>query len=136
MQTESACRRQVGAARAPGRRHAGGAGRAPLPVFELDRYTFLKELVLLAAALAAALLCLASARRLTLFMVDALVWPFWCLGRSPRCSRQRLARLPLAGRILAGAALFWARAALARAGRGEAVLAGSPRRSCSGRSPA
>ena len=49
----------------------------PYQLFQLDRYTIVKELVLLVAATAAALLCLANARRLTVFLVDALL-------RSPR----------------------------------------------------
>jgi uncharacterized membrane protein YfhO len=51
----------------------------PYPFFQLDRYTFVKELVLLAVALSAALFCLASARKLTVFMVDALVAGFLAL---------------------------------------------------------
>ena len=43
----------------------------PYPVFQLDRYTYPNELVLGIAALVASLLCLASARRLTVFLVDA-----------------------------------------------------------------
>ena len=45
----------------------------PYHWFQLDRYTFVKELVLLAAASAAALLCLAPARRLKVFVVDTLI---------------------------------------------------------------
>ncbi len=58
----------------------------PYPLFQLDRYTFVKELVLLAAALAAALLCIGSARRITVFMVDVLVAGSWRFRCSPRCS--------------------------------------------------
>ena len=52
----------------------------PYPLFQLDRYTFVKELVLLAAALAAVLSCLAPARGLTVFMVDALISGFLALS--------------------------------------------------------
>ena len=41
--------------------------------FQLDRYTFIKELVLLVAGTAALLLCLAGAKRLNIFLVDALL---------------------------------------------------------------
>ena len=44
----------------------------PYPVFELDRYTFPKELVVEVAGFAAALVCVASARRLTLFAVTSI----------------------------------------------------------------
>ena len=97
----------------------------PYPVFELDRYTFPKELVLEVAALAGALLCLASARRLTLFMVDALVAGF--LGVSALsalfASNGWLAFRAL-GVSFAGAALFWCGRTIARAGRREALLVG------------
>ena len=53
----------------------------PYPFFQLDRYTFVKESVLLAAALTAVLLCIGSARKLTVFMVDALVAGFLALSR-------------------------------------------------------
>jgi len=45
----------------------------PYQLFQLDRYTFIKELVLLVAGTTAALLCLAGAKRLTIFLVDALL---------------------------------------------------------------
>src|SRR5262245_53421354 len=45
----------------------------PYHRFQLDRYTFVKELVLVVGALAATLLCLAAARRMTVFVVDALI---------------------------------------------------------------
>jgi len=52
----------------------------PYPFFQLDRYTIVKELVLLAAALAAVLLCLVPARKLTVFVVDVLVAGFLALS--------------------------------------------------------
>jgi O-antigen ligase len=97
----------------------------PYPVFELDRYTFPKELVLEIAALASALLCLASARRLTVFMVDVLLAGFLALSAvsAAFASNGWLAFRAL-GVSLAGAALFWCARTIARAGRGEALLAG------------
>ena len=60
----------------------------PYPVFELDRYTFPKELVLCVAALAATLLCLASARRLTRVRGGrAAGRAISACRRSRRCSR-------------------------------------------------
>ena len=97
----------------------------PYPLFQLDRYTFVKELVLLAAALAAALLCIGSARKLTVFMVDALVAGFLALSL---VSALFAANGWLAARALgvsiAGAGLFWAARAVARAGHGARLLAG------------
>ena len=110
----------------------------PYPLFQLDRYTFPKELVLCVAALAAALLCLASARRLT------RVHGGRAAGRATSvCRRSRRCSRPTAGWpfralgvSLAGAALFWCARTVARAGRGGAAARGaSRRRSCSVRSP-
>jgi len=97
----------------------------PYPVFELDRYAFPKELVLSAGALAATLLCLASARRLTVFMVDALLAGFLVVSAVSAlfATNGWLASRAL-GVSLAGAALFWCARTVARAGRGDALLAG------------
>ncbi|HET7425495.1 MAG TPA: hypothetical protein VFJ50_00545, partial [Gemmatimonadales bacterium] len=97
----------------------------PYPLFELDRYTFPKELVLAIAALAAALICLASARRLTLFAVDAPLVGYLVLSAmsTVAASNGWLAFRAL-GVSLAGATLFWCARAVARDGRGEALLAG------------
>ncbi|HEX3273595.1 MAG TPA: O-antigen ligase family protein [Gemmatimonadales bacterium] len=108
---------------------AGGLGvvlvALPYPAFELDRYTFPKELVLLAAALAATLVCLAAARRLTVFMVDALLVGYLLISALSTlgASNGWLAFRAL-GVSLAGAALFWCARTVARAGRGELLLAG------------
>ncbi|HUQ15832.1 MAG TPA: O-antigen ligase family protein [Gemmatimonadales bacterium] len=96
----------------------------PYPFFQLDRYTFVKESVLLAAALAGVLLCIGSARKLTVFMVDALVAGF--LGLS-LVSALLAANGWLAARALgvslAGAGLFWAARTVARAGHRPRLLA-------------
>lgn len=97
----------------------------PYPVFELDRYTFPKELVLEVAALAGALLCLASARRLTLFLVDAPVAGFLAVSAlSALFATNGWLAFRALGVSLAGAALFWCGRTIARAGRGEALLVG------------
>jgi hypothetical protein len=95
----------------------------PYPFFQLDRYTFVKELVLLAAALAAVLLCIGSARKLTVFMVDALVAGFLALSLVSAlvASNGWLAARGL-GVSLAGAGVFWAARTVARAGDGPRLL--------------
>jgi O-antigen ligase len=96
----------------------------PYPFFQLDRYTFVKELVLLAVALAAVLLCIGSARTLTVFMVDALVAGFLALSLASAlfAANGWLAARAL-GVSLAGAGLFWAARTVARAGHGARLLA-------------
>jgi len=97
----------------------------PYPIFELDRYTFPKELVLTAAALAASLVCLSSARRLTVFMVDALLTGFLGLScLSALFASNGWLAFRAVGVSLAGAALFWCGRMVARAGRREALLVG------------
>ena len=97
----------------------------PYPVFELDRYTFPKELVLNLAALSTALLCLASARRLTVFLVDALLVGFLAVSAlSALLATNGWLAFRALGVSLAGAALFWCGRTLARAGAREALLAG------------
>ena len=98
---------------------------APYPFFQLDRYTFVKELILLGAALTAVLLCLASARKLTVFMVDGLVAAFLALSlvSAVFAANGWLAARAL-GVSLAGAALFWAARTVARAGHGPRLLGG------------
>jgi len=95
----------------------------PYPLFELDRYTYPKELVLVVAALAGTLLCLVSARRLTVFVVDALLAGYLAVSAASAlfATNGWLAFRAL-GVSLAGAALFWCARTVARAGRGEAVL--------------
>ena len=96
----------------------------PYNLFELDRYTFPKELVLSTAALAATLLCLASARRLTVFMVDALLAAFLLVSAvSAMFATNGWLAFRALGVSLAGAALFWCARTLARAGWGPALLA-------------
>jgi O-antigen ligase len=97
----------------------------PYPLSELDRYTFPKELVLLAAALAASLVCLASARRLTLFMVDALLAGYLVASAlSAVAAANGWLAFRAIGVSLAGAALFWCARTVARAGRGDRLLLG------------
>jgi O-antigen ligase len=95
----------------------------PYPWFQLDRYTFAKELVLLAAALAATLLSLGSARRVRLFMVDALIVGYLALSvvsSLPATNGWAAARA--SGVSLAGAALFWSARTVARAGHARPLL--------------
>jgi hypothetical protein len=96
---------------------------APYPVFELDRFTLVKELVLHLAALTVTLLCLTSARRLTVFMVDVPLVGFLALSF---LSTLLAENGWLAFRALAvsfsGALLFWCGRTLARAGRSQALL--------------
>jgi O-antigen ligase len=96
----------------------------PYELFQLDRYTLVKELVLLVAATAAALLCLSHARRLTVFLVDALLvaYLFFSLLSALAASNGWLAARGL-GVSLAGAALFWAARSVARSGRAGPLLA-------------
>src|SRR5690242_529372 len=97
----------------------------PYPVFELDRYTFPKELVLEVAALAAALVSLASARRLTLFAVDGLIGLFVLISAvSTLAASNGWLALRALGVTLAGAALFWSARAVARAGLGTPLVTG------------
>jgi O-antigen ligase len=96
----------------------------PYQLFQLDRYTFIKELVLLVAATAAALLCLTAARRLTVFLVDALLAAYLLLSllSALAASNGWLAARGL-GVSLAGAAVFWSARSVARAGRAGPLLA-------------
>ena len=95
----------------------------PYHRFQLDRYTFVKELVLLAAALAAALLCLSAARRLTLFVVDTLIAGYLALSLLSAIAATNgwLASRALAV-SLAAAALFWSARSIARAGHARPLL--------------
>jgi hypothetical protein len=96
----------------------------PYQLFQLDRYTFIKELVLLAAATAAALLCLSGARRLTVFLVDALLAGYLlCSFLSMLAASNGWLALRGFGVSLAGAALFWSARSVARAGRSGPLLA-------------
>jgi O-antigen ligase len=95
----------------------------PFQLFQLDRFLVPKELVLHTAALATGLLCLAAARRLTLFMVDAFLAGFLLLSllSTLLASNGWLAFRAL-GVTVAGAVLFWSARALARAGFGPPLL--------------
>jgi O-antigen ligase len=96
----------------------------PYPLFQLDRYTFVKELVMLASALAAALFCLGSARKITVFMVDGLVAGFLALSLlSSMLAANGWLALRGFGLSLAGAGLFWTARTLARGGHGPRLLA-------------
>ena len=95
----------------------------PYPIFQLDRYTYPKELVLGAAALAAALLCLSSARRLPVFAVDAMLVGFLALSfLSALLAPNGWLAYRALGLSAAGVALFWSARTIARAGRGDALL--------------
>ena len=95
----------------------------PYPLFELDRYTIPKELVLQVAALAAGLLCLASARRLTVFAVDALLAGFLFLSvLSTLLATNGWLAFRALGVSLAGVTLFWCARTVARAGSGAPLL--------------
>jgi O-antigen ligase len=96
----------------------------PYPLFQLDRYTFVKELVLLAAALAAVLACVGPARQLTVFMVDGLIAAFLALSvLSALFAVNGWLAARALGVSLAGAGLFWAARTVARAGHGPRLLA-------------
>jgi O-antigen ligase len=97
----------------------------PYPLFELDRYTIPKELILEAAALAAGLLCLAGARRLTVLAVDLLLGGFLLLSvLSTLFAANGWLAWRALGVSLAGATLFWCARSVARAGSGAPLLRG------------
>ncbi len=96
----------------------------PYPLFELDRYTIPKELVLETAALAAGLLCLAKARRLSILLVDVPITAFLLLSAlSALLAANGWLAFRAAGVSLAGATLFWCARTLARAGMSPPLLA-------------
>ncbi|HEU5040499.1 MAG TPA: hypothetical protein VFT84_06750, partial [Gemmatimonadales bacterium] len=95
----------------------------PYQLFQLDRYTFTKELVLVAAALGATLCCLASARRLTVFAVDALLAAFLVVSLlSALGATNRWVAFRALGVSLAAAGVFWCARAIARAGLARPLL--------------
>jgi len=97
----------------------------PYPVFQLDRYTYPKELVLCAAALAASLLCLGAARRLSVGLVDLLLAGFLAISAlSAVLAVNEWLAWRAFGVSLAGVALFWCGRSIARAGLRRALLAG------------
>ena len=95
----------------------------PYQIFQLDRYTITKELVLYLAALGAALCCFAAARRLTVFMVDAGLVAFLVLSLlSALLAANGWLAFRALGVSLAGAAIFWSSRTLARAEQGRPLL--------------
>jgi O-antigen ligase len=97
----------------------------PYPVFQLDRYTFPKELVLSTAALAASLLCLGAARRLSIGLVDLLLTAFLAVSAlSALLAVNGWLAWRAFGVSLAGVALFWCGRSIARAGLRRALLTG------------
>jgi O-antigen ligase len=96
----------------------------PYSLFQLDRYTFVKELVLIATALAAVLLGLRAARGLTLFVADLPVLGFLALSLlSALAADNRWLAGRAFGVSLAGAGLYWAARLVARAGYGAPLMA-------------
>jgi O-antigen ligase len=95
----------------------------PYPLFELDRFTLVKELVLHLAAFTAALLCLTSARRLAVFVVDVPLIGFLALTLiSALLAANGWLAFRALGVSLSGAVLFWCGRTLARAGRSQSLL--------------
>ena len=95
----------------------------PYQLFQLDRYTFAKELVLLLAALAATLCCLSAARRLTVFAVDVLLGAFLVVSAvSALWATNRWLSFRALAVSLAAAAVFWCARAIARAGHARPLL--------------
>ncbi len=96
----------------------------PLPRFELDRYTIPKELVVELAALAAGALCLSSARRLSLLMVDIPLIGYLLLSAaSALLATNGWLAFRALGLSLSGATLFWCGRTLGRTGLGRPLLA-------------
>jgi O-antigen ligase len=93
------------------------------PVFQLDRYTVPKELVLYATAALAGLLCLGAARRLSVFMVDWLLAAFLGVSLlSTIAATNGWLAFQALGVSISGAVLFWTARAVTRAGYGQALL--------------
>lgn len=95
----------------------------PLPLFELDRYTIPKELIVQLAALAAGVLCLASARRLSIVAVDVPLAAFLVLSAiSAALATNGWLAFRAVGLSLAGATLFWCGRTLGRTGLSRPLL--------------
>jgi hypothetical protein len=94
----------------------------PYQLFQLDRYTFIKELVLAAAATAAVILCLLSVRRLTVYLVDVLLAAFLALSLVSALAADNGWLAFRRPGELAGAKLFWAARILGRPGESPARL--------------
>ncbi|HEY8258462.1 MAG TPA: O-antigen ligase family protein [Gemmatimonadales bacterium] len=95
----------------------------PLPIFELDRYTIPKELVVELAAFAAAALCLSSARRLSVVAVDVPIVGYLLLSiLSAMLATNGWLAFRAVGVSLAGATLFWCGRTLGRTGLSRPLL--------------
>ena len=95
----------------------------PIPRFELDRYTIPKELVLEIAALAAGILCLSSARRLSLLMVDLPLIGYLLLSAlSALMAPNGWLAFRALGVSVAGAVLLWCARTLGRTGLARPLL--------------
>lgn len=95
----------------------------PIPLFDLDRYTIPKELVVEFAALAAGLLCLSSARRLSFLMVDVPLGGYLLLSAlSALLATNGWLAFRSLGVSLAGAVLFWCARTLGRTGLSRPLL--------------
>jgi len=95
----------------------------PYKAFDLDRYFVPKELVLHATAAIAALLCVASRRRLVLDAVDLLLVAFLALSTASAilATNRWVAARGLAV-SLSGIAIYWVARALRAEGRHRAVV--------------
>lgn len=95
----------------------------PYPLFELDRYTFPKELILEVVAVWAGLLCLASARRITVLAADVLLGAFLLVSLiSVLTAANGWLAFRAIGVSLAGAAVFWCGRAIGRTELRDALL--------------
>ncbi len=95
----------------------------PYRLFELDRYTVPKELVLHLTAAGAGLLLLAGARRITIFVVDWLLIAFLGLTLlSALAASNGWLAFQAFGVTLSGAVLFWSARAVVRAGYAQPLL--------------
>ena len=97
----------------------------PYNLFELDRYTFPKELVLHACAFGAAVVCTVRARRIPLFLIDALLAGFLVMGllSSLEATNGWLAFRALSVSV-SSVVLFWCARSVARGGLAGPLLAG------------
>lgn len=91
--------------------------------FELDRFFVPKELVLVLVATLAAVLCLGSARRVSLSRTDLLLGAFLVVSAvSAAIAANPWAGARALGVSAGGIAAFWAARSLARAGLGRPLL--------------
>ncbi len=95
----------------------------PIPLFELDRYTIPKELVVELAAFAAGLLCLSSARRLSILAVDIPLAGFLLVSAlSTLLATNGWLAFRALGLSLSGATLFWCGRTVGRTGLSRPLL--------------